>query len=99
MGSILGLPGLDPDFMGAMRPHTPQFTFSHLNALRAAMRIEAYGLYAQKVTKKAPGDPDPSICLIGLDQIRYYSATEPNSLASDLRWLSFPTSPGGLLRG
>ena len=33
-------------------------------------------LYAQKVTKKAPGDPDPSFCPIGLDQICCCLATE-----------------------
>ena len=33
---------------GAARHRTPRFTISHLNALRAAVRIEAYGLYAQK---------------------------------------------------
>ena len=27
VGTILGLPGPAPGFMGAMRPHTPQFTF------------------------------------------------------------------------
>ena len=37
-----------PEISGATRPHTPGFTISHLNALRAAVRIEAYGLYAQK---------------------------------------------------
>ena len=41
-------------FPGLTQPRTPWFTFSHLNALRAAMRIEAYGLYAQKGTEKAP---------------------------------------------
>ena len=34
--------------IGAYPAPNPGFTFSHLNALRAAMRIEAYGLYAQK---------------------------------------------------
>ena len=44
-----GLPGpTPPDISGAARPRTPGFTISHLNALRAAVRIEAYGLYAQK---------------------------------------------------
>ena len=33
---------------GAYPAPNSGFTFSHLNALRAAMRIEAYGLYAQK---------------------------------------------------
>ena len=37
-----------PGVSGATRPRTPRFTISHLNALRAAVRIEAYGLYAQK---------------------------------------------------
>ena len=37
-----------PDVSGAARPRTPRFTISHLDALRAAVRIEAYGLYAQK---------------------------------------------------
>ena len=37
-----------PEISGATRPRTPGFTISHLNALRAAVRIEAYGLYAQK---------------------------------------------------
>ena len=36
------------DLVGATRPHAPGFTISHLNALRATVRIEAYGLYAQK---------------------------------------------------
>ena len=35
-------------------------TFSHLNALRAAMRIEAYGLYAQKWAEKPLGRPQTS---------------------------------------
>ena len=44
-----GPPRPGPGFLaGAARPHTPGFTISHLNALRAAVRIEAYGLYAQK---------------------------------------------------
>ena len=33
-------------------------------------------LYAQKVTKKAPGDPDPSFCLIGRNQGLLLVATE-----------------------
>ena len=33
-------------------------------------------LYAQKVTKKAPGDPDPSFCLIGRNQGLHLVATE-----------------------
>ena len=41
-------------------------TFSHLNALRAAVRREAYGLYAQKWAEKALGRPQtPLFCLIG----------------------------------
>ena len=36
------------EIYGASPAPNPGFTFSHLNALRAAMRIEAYGLYAQK---------------------------------------------------
>ena len=42
-------------------------TFSHLNALRAAGRREAYGLYAQKWAEKAPAPfgLDPRLCLIG----------------------------------
>ena len=46
-----GLPAPVPrssDLVGATRPHAPGFTISHLNALRAAVRIEAYGLDAQK---------------------------------------------------
>ena len=43
--------------MGPTRPQTPVFTFSHLNALRAAMRIEAYGLYVQKWAEKPLGRP------------------------------------------
>ena len=34
-------------------------------------------LYAQKVTKKAPGDPDPIVCPIGRLQGRYPVATKP----------------------
>ena len=46
---LWGLPAPTPRvFRGAARPRTPGFTISHLNALRAAVRIEAYGLYAQK---------------------------------------------------
>ena len=41
------LPGAKGE-SGATRPRTRRFTISHLNALRAAVRIEAYGLYAQK---------------------------------------------------
>ena len=44
-----GPPRPGPGFLAeAARPRTPGFTISHLNALRAAVRIEAYGLYAQK---------------------------------------------------
>ena len=46
--TLWGLRPHTPGFAGAARPHTPGFTISHLNALRAAVRIEAYGLYAQK---------------------------------------------------
>ena len=46
-----GLPGPDPG-VASGGP-----TFSHLNALRAAMRIEAYGLYAQKWAEKPLGRP------------------------------------------
>ena len=51
-------------------------TFSHLNALRAAMRIEAYGLYAQKWAEKPPGRPRTPCCPIGCYQGRYRAATE-----------------------
>ena len=41
-----------------------------MNALRAAVRGEAYGLYAQKWAEKPLGKPQsPFVCLIGLDGI------------------------------
>ena len=51
-----------------------------MNALRAAMRIEAYGLYAQKWAEKPLGRPQtPIVCLIGPCQICRCLATElPN---------------------
>ena len=53
-------------------------TFSHLNALRAIVRREAYGLYAQKWTEKPLGRPQtPDVCLIGLDRTCCCAATEP----------------------
>ena len=52
-------------------------TFSHLNALRAMVRREAYGLAAQKWAEKPLGRPQaPTFCLIGRYQRRYPVATE-----------------------
>ena len=59
-----------PGIYGASPAPNPGPTFSHLNALRAAMRIEAYGLYAQKWAEKPLGRPQTSSFFpIGLYQI------------------------------
>ena len=52
--------------------------FSHLNALRAAVWREAYGLAAQKWGKKPLGGipQTPVFCPIGLYRRRYRAATE-----------------------
>ena len=51
--------------------------FSHLNALRAAVWREAYGLAAQKWAEKPLGRPQPPIvCPIGHYKIWGRAATE-----------------------
>ena len=76
-------------------------TFSHLNALRAAMRIEAYGLYAQKWAEKPLGRPQTPFfsnrSLLGLE-----SALPLNKRilwGSDLCRVSRPTSAAALIKG
>ena len=57
-------------------------------------------LYAQKVTKKAPGDPD-LLCLPNRSESNFVGALPLNQrfLASDLWRVAYPTSPDGLLKG
>ena len=57
-------------------------------------------LYAQKVTKKAPGDPDP-FYLPNRSESNFVGALPLNQrfLASDLQRVACPTSPDGLLKG
>ena len=72
--------GRERSLRGLRARHTPALPKSAASALRLpGLPGPDPGnfLYAQKVTKKAPGDPDPIVCPIGRLQGRYPVATKP----------------------